>query len=212
MALLLAGRAGARGTPNSSPEVSISLQERKAAGGRAYVGDEACRACHEDRVRTYHQTAHANTSSVPTRDSIKGSFSSGANVLRTANPDLYFKMEASDKGFFQTARLRTSATLAYSRTERFDVVVGSGRKGQTYLFWDDDQLFQLPVSYWMDPGEWVNSPGYIDGTANFDRPIAARCLECHASSFESRAPPENLYNKTSLVLGISCEKCHGPGG
>jgi hypothetical protein len=27
------------------------------------------------------------------------------------------------------------------------------------LFWKNDQLFQLPVSYWNELG-WINSPGY----------------------------------------------------
>ena len=43
-------------------------------------------------------------------------------------------MEAKQGGFYQTAN---------SRTERFAVVIGSGDKGQTYLFSDGDQLFQL---------------------------------------------------------------------
>src|SRR2546422_8885079 len=85
-------------------------------------------------------------------------------------------------------------------------VIGSGGKGQTYLFWKADQLFQLPISYWRELGQWVNSPGYRDGVANFGRPIIARCLECHASYFESLPPPDNRYSKTGFVLGITCEK------
>jgi len=148
---------------------------------------------------------------VPSRDSIRGKFSPGSNVLRTANPNLFFMMEASDKGFSQKGVMRTPAEIL-ERSESFDVVIGSGRKGQTYLFWDGGKLYQLPVSYWTELGEWVNSPGYIDGTADFERPIGPRCLECHASSFISQSPPENSYDKASLGFGISCEKCHGPGG
>jgi hypothetical protein len=120
-------------------------------------------------------------------------------------------MEATDRGFVQKGVLRTSPTVGLERVERFDAVIGSGRKGQTYLFWDEDKLFQLPVSYWTELDEWINSPGYTDGMPNFERPIGARCLECHASSFASRAPLGNSYDRTSLVLGITCEKCHGPG-
>jgi Cytochrome c554 and c-prime len=79
------------------------------------------------------------------------------------------------------------------------------------LFWKGDELFELPVSFWIELGEWANSPGYPDGIANFNRPIIPRCLECHATSFESRPPPENRFSKAGFVLGISCEKCHGPG-
>jgi hypothetical protein len=118
-------------------------------------------------------------------------------------------MGKKESGFFQTA---TQGISPYTteRTERIDFVVGSGGKGQTYLYWKGDQLFQLPVSYWAELG-WVNSPGYRDGILNFDRPIVPRCLECHASYFESKAPPPNRYDKAAFVVGITCEKCHGPG-
>ncbi|HEX2855607.1 MAG TPA: multiheme c-type cytochrome [Opitutaceae bacterium] len=192
--------------------LSAALIGATLARAQSYVGDQACSTCHQEKSTAYHHTAHAKTSGRATKESIHGSFAAGANILRTANPNLYFQMEARGAEFFQTGVLRTSPSEVLTRSERFDLVVGSGRKGQTYLFWDGDGLFQLPVSYWTELGSWVNSPGYVDGTANFDRPIPARCLECHGSSFESRAPPENVYNKTSLVLGISCEKCHGPGG
>ena len=31
------------------------------------------------------------------------------------------------------------------------------------------------------------------------------------SWFESLAPPDNRYERDSVVLGIGCERCHGPG-
>jgi hypothetical protein len=118
-------------------------------------------------------------------------------------------MEAKDGGFFQTA-VEGVQPYVTSRSERFGLVVGSGGKGQTFLFWKGDLLFQLPVSYWKDVG-WVNSPGYRDGVAYFDRPVNSRCLECHGTYFDSLAPPINRYSQTGLTVGITCEKCHGPG-
>src|ERR1019366_9927104 len=50
-----------------------------------------------------------------------------------------------------------------------------------------------------------------DGSPHFDKAVIPRCLECHASYFEWMPPPVNRYRKTSLVLGVTCEKCHGPG-
>jgi hypothetical protein len=179
-----------------------------------YVGDNACRSCHASQFDSYHQTAHYRTSMAPSRDSILGKFTAADNILRTANPNLFFQMEekqgnGAEGSFFQTAVAGTPPHTN-SRSERFAVVVGSGEKGQTYLYWSDDQLFQLPVSYWARLG-WVNSPGYRDGFANFDRQIIPRCLECHATYFEALPPPINKYSTTGFSLGIGCEKCHGPG-
>lgn len=120
-------------------------------------------------------------------------------------------MTVNGDGYFQSALEKLSASKEISRTERIDIVTGIARKGQSYLFWKGDELFQLPVTYWTDTKSWVNSPSYPDGSPHFDKAIIPRCLECHASYFEWMPPPVNRYRKTSLVLGIFCEKCHGPG-
>ncbi len=186
------------------------VQQGSAVAG-ADVGDDACYSCHQQKADSYRRTAHFHTSSLPSQSSIHGNFTPGSNILRTANPDLFFVMASAAGQFSEKGVMRRSPSKILERSEPIGVVIGSGRKGQTYLYWDEDKLLQLPVSYWTELGDWVNSPGYVDGTANFDRPIAPRCLECHASSFESHASAENAYEKTSLVLGLTCEKCHGPG-
>ena len=176
-----------------------------------YMGSEACGSCHREIAATFFHTAHYMTSRPATKDSIAGSFSGGANVLETGNPALIYRMETKGGGFFQTA-IEGSTPDATTHSERFDVVIGSGRKGQSYLYWKGDQLFQLPVSYWTELGAWVNSPGYLDGVADFDRPILPRCLECHATYADAVDTFDNHYHKErGFVLGLACEKCHGPG-
>jgi len=142
---------------------------------------------------------------------MKGSFSGDTSIMRTSNPYLHFKMTADANGYFQSAIEEIGSSKTISRTERIDIVAGSARKGQSYLFWRGDQLFQLPVIYWTETDSWVNSPSYPDGSPHFDKAIIPRCLECHASYFEWQAPPVNRYSKTGMMLGIICEKCHGPG-
>jgi hypothetical protein len=199
--------------PPSTPtnEVSHSSSHNRLGETHAdYVGDEACRSCHKQKVEDFHVTAHYLTSRLPTKESILGNLASGQNVLRTSNPYLYFLMEQKGDAFFQTA-VEGEPPYADSRRERFGLVVGSGGKGQTYLYWKGDRLFQLPVSYWRELG-WVNSPGYRDGFANFERPIIPRCLECHGTYFKSTPNWPNSYDSSRFVVGITCEKCHGSGG
>jgi hypothetical protein len=190
---------------------SLSAEEKKPPAGIDYVGDPVCRSCHQERATSYFQTAHHFASSWPSPLTMKGSFTPDSNVLKTANPFLTYEMTQTEQGYFQTAVETISPTKKTTRTERIDVVTGSARKGQTYLFWKGDQLFQLPVTYWTDTDSWVNSPSFPDGSPHFDKGIIPRCLECHASYFEWTPPPVNRYRKASLVLGVTCEKCHGPG-
>jgi hypothetical protein len=176
-----------------------------------YVGDAACAACHREQYESYQHEAHHVASRLPSESSIHGKFVQGSNILRTTNPSLYFQMTAQGEDYFQTAYAHLPPAQTIAHRERFDFVIGSGRKGQTYLYWKGDQLFELPVSYWTATDRWMNSPGYPDGLPNFDKSIIPRCVECHTTYFESLPPPLNRFNKTNEVLGITCEKCHGPG-
>ena len=180
----------------------------------AYAGTDACRPCHAAKVATYLSTAHQKTSSLGTKETVAGRFDAGSNVLTTANPRLSFRMETRPDGLYQVALmapLAGGAAPAPLRAERIDIVTGSGRKGQTYLFWKGEQLFELPVSYWTDQHKWVNSPGFRNGDVNFTRVITPRCLECHATYVEHKAGTIGDYERNGFVAGIGCEKCHGPG-
>jgi len=127
------------------------------------------------------------------------------------DPRLYFKMDARADGFYETAIAERNGQKL-TRTERIDMVIGSGVRGQTYLYWVGNQLYELPVTYWSEGQHWINSPGYRDGTANFARHVAPRCIECHATYIKALSddPQTNVYDSSSLVTGISCESCHGP--
>jgi hypothetical protein len=219
--LSFAGQQKKTAPPANHP----SSAKPKVFPRRDYVGDAVCARCHQEKVESYHKTAHFITSQVANKDTVVGNFTPGANTMTTANPNLSFRMDVKGDDFFQTAiwgppsdsapdsASSSPAPGTRTRTERLDLVIGSGGKGQTYLYWRENELFQLPVGYSTVLHHWINSPGYTDGTANFERPIIPRCLECHATYFDSVFPgPEfNMYNTENFVLGISCERCHGPG-
>ena len=202
-----------------SPVAVGSPQESQTKTDRSgYVGDASCFSCHTVLSQNYRHTAHHLTSQLPTPSSALGSFRIGANFLtivdpaQSVEPGLQFFMESRKDGLFETARSGWNSDV-FQRTERIDLVTGSGKRGQTYLYWQRDRLFELPVSYWSDGHRWINSPGYIDGTADFSRVVNPACLECHATYIRalSADPRTNRYDRESLVPGISCESCHGPG-
>jgi Cytochrome c554 and c-prime len=198
----------AQSTSTTNQASKRSTANKVDATRHDYVGDQACKSCHAEKVEDFQQTAHYLTSRLPAKDSILGDFTPKQNVLKTSNPELYFLMEQKGDAFLQTA-VEGEPPYTDSRSERFGLVVGSGGKGQTYLYWKGDRLFQLPVSYWRELG-WVNSPGYRDGVANFQRPIIPRCLECHATYFKPLPDTSNAYDQSRFTVGITCEKCHGP--
>jgi Cytochrome c554 and c-prime len=206
------GQQAATGTSESKGEPGAALAEAVTLEERGVVGDKACQACHQREFETYQSTRHHLDSSLGSAETIHGHFDSGRNTMESLDPGVSFRMDAKDGAFFETA-LVGQRGHEKTRTEKMDVVIGSGKKGQSYLYWRGDELFELPVSYWTNLDRWVNSPGYVDGTANFDRGINSRCLECHSTYFQQ----VNLssggfhFDKDHVVVGISCERCHGPG-
>jgi hypothetical protein len=122
-------------------------------------------------------------------------------------------MERRDSGLFQVA------VTPYGReAHRFDIAVGSGRKAQTYLDWMGDGVFQLPVSYFVTEHGWANSPHYPVDSIWFGRAVETGCFECHASFISQKGMIHvdafhgtPLNDRASVVYGIDCERCHGPG-
>jgi tetratricopeptide (TPR) repeat protein len=184
-----------------------------------YAGDSACLSCHQELSSSYLHTSHHLTTQLPDEHSILGSFIEGSNTLMIyqatptdAKPSLSFKMTKKGGGDYETA-IMGSAPHVQTESEQIDLVIGSGTRGQSYLYWRGDSLYQLPLSYWSAGRRWINSPGYADGTADFSRAVHPRCLECHLTYIKplSADPRINRYDRQSMVTGISCETCHGPG-
>jgi hypothetical protein len=218
--LLLAALLYPTGSVASSGPLLAQDQSLDSRPARAkYVGDAACLSCHKEQALPYQHTSHHLTSQLADAHSVLGSFRPGSNELMisdpahaTSEPGLYFRMDEKSGSYHETAVAGWQGRTE-SRTERIDVVTGSGVRGATYLYWDGDRLYELPVSYWTDGHQWINSPGYDNGTARFSRPINPGCLECHATYIKALSPDPltNRYERDSLITGISCENCHGPG-
>src|SRR6476620_3179087 len=172
-----------------------------------FAGSAACAGCHKDIYESHIKTAHYLDSRPASKESIKGSFSPDKNKF-LYNQWMEVKLEKKKNSYFQTAYING---VEY-QSEPFDIVIGSGRKGQTYLYWDDNKLFQLPVSYYTPLNSWCNSPGYSTNFIKFDRMIPAECLECHGTyaKVEEDSNNASIYDKTQIMYGIDCERCHGP--
>src|SRR5256885_8518397 len=154
-----------------------------ASGGGGTPPAKSCEACHRDIVATFRETAHFRTSADASARSIKGQFVAGRSILRTGSPGIYFRMERHDNAFYQTA---VDSARGQSRTERIDLVVGSGRRGQTYLYWRGGLLFELPPPYLVGIERWVNKPRYPGGQIDLWRLLLPPRLGCHGTSFSIR--------------------------
>ena len=67
----------------------------------------------------------------------------------SGQPGLLFKMDEKDGRASETAVMGRAPHIE-TETELIDLVIGSGKRGQSYLYWHGDALNQLPISYWTD--------------------------------------------------------------
>ncbi|HEX9509739.1 MAG TPA: multiheme c-type cytochrome [Puia sp.] len=183
----------------------------KPAAGIQYdqfSGSMVCANCHKNIYDNHIHTAHYLTTRPASEEYIKGSFEPGKNRF-SYDPDMTVVMEKRDSGFYQVGYYKGVERIA----KRFDIVVGSGSKGQTYITRSHDRLYQLPVSYFTAAGKWANSPQFPTHPVIFNRTITSRCLECH-STFAQKIPASNRqpeeFSQNQLIYGVDCEKCHGP--
>lgn len=174
-----------------------------------YAGSAACAKCHKNIYDSFIETGHFLTSQITNAENIKGSFEKGKNIVNYY-PGLFVSMQKTDSGFYEVKNLKG----VESNAGRIDIIIGSGIRGQTYLTWKNDNLFQLPVSYLSSINGWTNSPG-LPNNMIFERTVNARCLECHSTYAEVISSSElnkaDEFDDDRILYGIGCEKCHGPG-
>ena len=184
-----------------------STQPAARYDNNKYIGSASCASCHKDIYDSHVKTAHYLDSRPATAAFIKGSFDRKRNHF-TYSRNMEVVLEKKKDQFFQTAYFNGNVL----ESEAFGVVIGSGRKGQSYLYWDSVRLFQLPVSWYGPSDSWCNSPGYPTNLIYFNKQIHPQCMECH-STYARTEEQDNLgtvFDKNSILYGIDCERCHGP--
>jgi hypothetical protein len=92
--------------------------------------------------------------------------------------------------------------------------IGSGTKGRTYAVQVGRYLLESPLS-WYAGSAWDVSPGFESlPLLDFDRPITANCLFCHAGRVkfdDADGRRLGVAVDGGRVPAITCERCHGDG-
>lgn len=186
----------------------INKEEDKSgiSNVQQFAGSATCANCHKDISAKHIRTAHFLTSHPAVENFIKGNFEPGNNIY-SYDDNVQVAMEKRDSGLFQVEYFKGIEKKA----RRFDLIIGSGTKGQSYCYWMNNHLFQLPITYFTAANAWSNSPGFPDKVV-FNRVITSRCLECHSTYAKTISPqgkePEQFAGN-SMIYGVDCEKCHG---
>ena len=175
-----------------------------AAAAPQYVGNEACRSCHEEIYDAYSRTAMARTSGPARPNLIEGAFRHEQSGVQ------YRVLAEGEKAYLAYERpgdpgMRGRQELAYH--------VGSNTRGRTFLFEIEGLLYKSPINFYAETKGWNMSPGYHPPREMELKPAPRSCLFCHASRIQPASGAPNRYGSAPFLQdGVGCERCHGPGG
>jgi hypothetical protein len=172
-----------------------------------YVGAAECATCHVDESKTFRTTAMANAAT-PAHD---------AESLRQHNRPAFkigpYSYQLTNSG---GRNIQTISKGSDSHSDTLLWAFGVGRMAQTYLYQENGSYFEGHLSFYTTlqgleatPGHPHTQPPNLEEGAG--RRISSeeqrRCFGCHTTA----STTQNRFDAKTLVPGVNCEACHGPG-
>ena len=198
--------------PSKVPPLQIESFVPPHIPNPGYVGPLACAECHKDRVAECLPTSHFRTCRPPDLSSLpRGFLPENGRFKRDSDP-VEFETQKRGQELVQatiepfgngTRRIESSIDLIYGANPISDEV---------YLSWrPDDSMWELPIAWVYATDCWGASGFDRDAVGDRARQLTLRCFECHNTWFQHLPGTANVYRRQDMIMGVTCERCHGPG-
>lgn len=176
-----------------------------AAANPGFVGIHVCAECHDHRAAEFRKTRHF-LACTPASGAAAPGFAPGRGVHVTRDEHMRFEMSRTGDQLLATG-IHTSPLGERRVDYHIGLVYGAAGHGdEMYHAWQGDKLSTLPVA-WLYPLQcWGNAVDSIDTPA-----VVPSCLDCHNTWVAHVPGAVNQYRKDDMLLGVTCERCHGPG-
>ncbi|MFM7167189.1 MAG: tetratricopeptide repeat protein [Planctomycetaceae bacterium] len=224
--LLVCLCSGCGRTTDSPAQSSTQPSESAATSGTAaadslesvtesgWLGSAACRECHSQIFQRY--TGHPMWHTLAKVD--KATAIEDFSETKFSGPaGLEYQVEraaASDSvQWHHELRRAADGAVLYDQRVPFDIAVGSGAHGRSWLRNVEGRLYQSPITWYSEDGHWGLSPGYSpEFHDRFERRVTHACLSCHAGrAIPLAGEPDRFRDPLFAEESIGCERCHGPG-
>ncbi|MBL7928309.1 MAG: tetratricopeptide repeat protein [Bacteroidia bacterium] len=174
-----------------------------------YVGMETCKSCHSDVYETFSHTGMGLSFDQASQKKSSADFSNHAPVFDHFKKLWYYPFWQNDSLRIMEYRIEEGDTV-HKLIETINYIVGSGQHTNSHIIERNGYLFQAPLTFYTQKGQWDLPPGFERGrNSRFGRIIGLECMTCHNAYPDFVKGSENKYLK--VKTGIDCERCHGPG-
>jgi len=177
-----------------------------------YVGAKVCGSCHSEEYKAQSQSNHARTLH-PGSAIMQLEVPSGNGVESNDTDAARFEFRKNVAGYTVTASLGKE-----QKGIPIDWVFGAADQGYTFFSrLSGGQFLEHRLSYYKRKGGFDITPGQRNCTSrNLEDAIgmhissgeAFQCLRCHSTSVKQTPEGPDF---SSVVPGVTCERCHGPG-
>lgn len=196
--LVLAGAAAAVLVQHAISLPSVAAIERPSNP------NAACAPCHKQIYERYRSTPMANASGPAAEGFLPADFHHAESGVHYRVFDEAGKVWLSYERDDPSRPLKGRQQLLY--------FIGSGLRGQTYLFQQQGYWFEAPINWYAKRSLWDMAPAFQKvREMPLTLPVDSGCLHCHASAVASSLPEaRNRYAGAPFAYGgITCESCHG---
>lgn len=212
------GETAASAKPAGPASVPMATEDRvqlpgwwptKGTASRdEFIGPDACEACHASKVRTQTQTPMAHAALRPVDSE---ALRSHDQLTSNLPPYTYQILRQKDASLYSVTDGKQ--TISVPITWAF----GLGQSGQTYILERNGIFYESRVSYFpaiegldFTPGQSQASPPTLEDVLGRSMLYAGetqRCFGCHTTA----STTNHRFDPSRLILGVTCEACHGPG-
>ncbi|MBK8653773.1 MAG: ammonia-forming cytochrome c nitrite reductase subunit c552 [Haliscomenobacter sp.] len=182
-----------------------------ASSGGEYLGETACRSCHEPEFKDWLGSHHDHAMEEATDSTVLGdfngvSFSSKGIVSQFFRRDGRFmvRTEGPNGGMED---FEISYTFGFFPLQQYLIQFPGGRYQCLPLAWDsrEGKWFDLQPVEKFRTDDWMH---WTKGSMTWN----SMCADCHSTNLQKNYDPvADSYQTTWSVIDVSCEACHGPG-
>jgi hypothetical protein len=196
----------------SDPRLTFLTPFQNVSPTVKYVGNDKCAECHESTCASYSQHPMSRSLARVSAASQIHRYDSAPRPYFESGDRRYQVERRGERLYHKESAVDATGEVIAADEVEVQYVVGSGRRGVSYLVDRDGYLFMSPITWYPQKRIWDLSPGYAATNLHFSRPIIAECLFCHSNQVSPEPDAPNHYRHPIFEgESIGCERCHGPG-